>query len=95
LPLRAIEALFEGGGVTVVSPERRTRSPATPGGFRWVVAWMVLLVNADAGVKVGPEVTVSVPPDEEVAVAASAETAATSERKLRFFISVEVMMCRV
>ena len=63
----AIEALFEAGGVIVASPESFTRSPATPGGLWNVSTWIVLFVKAASGVKVGPEVMVSVPANAGVA----------------------------
>jgi len=61
LPATDIAAVFEFGGTTVVPPETFATSPFTPGGLCVTWALIVVFVKAFDGVKVGPEVIVSVP----------------------------------
>ena len=71
-------------GVIVVPPVPLTTSPVTPGGLWSVWTWRVLFVNASDGVKVGPEVTVRVPPAAAPANPKNTARTVKSERERIF-----------
>jgi hypothetical protein len=80
--------VFDEGGTIVALPESFVTSPLTPGGLCKVSTLIVLLVKAEAGVRMGPDVTVSVPPNAEIDPAQNAVAAKTTRHALRRRVTI-------